>query len=270
MMRSLIRLIRPDYPFTALERLILDAVVQATCDATQQRLRTQIAVINRVQRLAKGKEVDLYCMRRGRAQFPDALLFPLLGELDLADVHFVVDGGSQPNSARVSMVDGQLFSMVFSRPPGGTSRFAKYLRVIKVNLWRDPSEIEPEIALTAEASAKTVAFDGSPANPPGNIPSSIWKAWNSELNSGRIDAALPDDYLQVLSAWTGSGGLIIYDPRHIRLVACDEANYYVLAEKEGRSGFAVIQGGNMPRLFRLDYEAGTSTEVGRSLAAVIL
>jgi hypothetical protein len=97
---------------------ILQAVVSRTDDKIGRRLQRQIEVVNKVQRICDGKEVNLYRMRYGKVAFDDSLRFPNApAELLLARVDLRLPNGKATLTAKVWMAEGRLFSMEFNMPP---------------------------------------------------------------------------------------------------------------------------------------------------------
>ena len=249
--------------FTPFERAVLDSVTQALAQSAQDRFRAQLRAINHVQRFAKGKEVNLYCLRQGRPCFPEKLLFPLRDELELARVEFTVDRDEQ-STASVRMVNGRIFSLVFARSPHSSVHRQAGVYVTRVRLWTDPSvPNSARVDGMSEGDNRSLRV-ASPA------PSDhVQLAWRHQLEQGCVDARMPQDYLEVLGTPVLQNGFVVHDPTHLRLIATNACNFYILAEKEGLWGFGVIQGSDDGELYCLDFESGAMSRVGLSLAFVL-
>jgi hypothetical protein len=103
------------YPF---ERAAISEVAARLGEAGH-KLRQQIDTINKVHRLVSGKEVNLYRMRGGRPDFDDALrLTGVNDEALLATVWLKHPGGlASALKLEIWLVDGQLFSLIYDKPP---------------------------------------------------------------------------------------------------------------------------------------------------------
>ncbi|MET0255456.1 MAG: hypothetical protein ABW193_06660 [Luteibacter sp.] len=231
---------KPADIFTLVERDVLDAVLSAMNPPLRDHFRVQLDVINHVQRLTRGKEVNLYCLHRGRPDFPERLLFPVRDELEVAKVDFAVDDSDSRNSVSVRMVGGRLFSLIFAKPPARTVSHAR-VHVEKVRLRAD-------LALEHETNVEL---------------------WGRQLAEGIVDARLPEDYLPLLATSMRHEGFVIHDPIHVRFVALDAFNCYIIAECDDRIGLGVIHGSDDGKLYRIDYETGVIVDVGQSLAVAL-
>jgi hypothetical protein len=233
--------------FTPLERSVVDAVLHATPGGPREQLLAQVQAMNRIQRFSHGKEVNLYCLRHGRPAFPERLLFSVLDELELARVTFTTGDGRKERSASVRMVNGRLFSIIFAQPPGNAARGPSSVRVTGVRLGVDPNRLRP-----GHYPAERAAGDapGEPGQP---------------MPRGPIDALLPADYLEVLSMPQEAHGFVIHDPEHLRLVALDSFNCYILAERGDQMGVGIIQGREDGELHILDFAKGSVRPAGHRL-----
>ncbi len=98
------------------------------------RLRRQIEVINHIQRLYDGKEVDLYQMRFGKAAFDDSLRFPdAADEVLLASVSLKLANIEATLKADVWLAGGRIFSLELNEAP------KRYFAGIKLR------EAQPEV-----------------------------------------------------------------------------------------------------------------------------
>jgi hypothetical protein len=103
------------YPF---ERRILEEVICRLGTQNGLLLQRQIDIINKIQRLRGGKEVNLYQMRYGKAVFDDNLRFPNApDEVLLACVNLRLPNDPMKLKVKVWMVQGRLFSLEYNKPP---------------------------------------------------------------------------------------------------------------------------------------------------------
>jgi hypothetical protein len=102
-----------------IEMRILEEVCQRLSKDAGEILKNQIALINKVQRLDKSREVNLYHLKNGRPSFPDGALFPnKQEEFQLATLHLRDPQSGHESKVKVWMVKGHVFSLEFSAPPG--------------------------------------------------------------------------------------------------------------------------------------------------------
>lgn len=114
-LKSLLRRRNDFFPF---ERAILDAVFSRMTDETRMLLLRQVEVINTIQRLSDGKEVNLYRTRLGKADFDNTLRLPNSPtELLIATVHLKKPSSKTTLKADVWMAEGRLFSLEFNISP---------------------------------------------------------------------------------------------------------------------------------------------------------
>lgn len=59
-----------------IEAQIIEALASALNGKAGDLLRSQVALINKVQRLDQDREVDFYHIEKGKPMFPDIALFP--------------------------------------------------------------------------------------------------------------------------------------------------------------------------------------------------
>lgn len=132
------------YPF---EEAILQSVVAQMDDVAGLRLKRQIDVMNKVQRIGDGREVNLYCMKNGKPAFDDSLRFPNApAESMLASVVVRLPDNESKLTAKVWLAEGRLFSIEFTTPPKKFFRGIDLRNVLPVNvevdLGRGPFEHE--------------------------------------------------------------------------------------------------------------------------------
>jgi hypothetical protein len=102
----------------AIETRIIDAVAAALPKDAASVLRSQVSLVNKVQRIDQDREVDFYHMEKGKPTFPDTALFPnRADEFEIARVHLTdIETGHQ-SEVTVSLVKGHLFCIEFSHTP---------------------------------------------------------------------------------------------------------------------------------------------------------
>lgn len=212
---------------TAAEKQVLTAVSTKLTPTAGRLFNEQLEQINLVQRLADGKEVNLYAMRRGKPFIEDRFLFPLRSEAKLATVEMDAGDGQKAFKVEVWLANGHVFSIGFNKPP---QKFLEQgANVTKVEILRDPmmpaSDEDVVDAKRREEVLKT------------------------------IQSKLPDEYLQ----WVGDGKEVsfnewtIYGVPKIRKIPQRDGNYYLLAEREGMGAVGIKEDETSGQLYYLDY-----------------
>lgn len=229
----------------------MDAGLCALPAGPREQVLAQVQAMNRIQRFSQGKEVNLYCLRHGRPAFPEHLLFPVRDEVELARVTFTADDASKKRSASVRMVNGRIFSIVFAQPPSRPAHGPCNVQVTGVLLGVDPDHLR---ARRDQAERAT-----------GDVPGEL----SQPLAHGPDDAKLPADYSEVLDRPAEAHGFVIHDPDHLRLVALDSFNCYILAERGDRLGIGIIQGRKDGELYILDFANGAVRPAGHSLIVAL-
>lgn len=101
-----------------IEARIIETTASALGGRAGDLLRSQVALINKVQRLDQDREVDFYHIEKGKPMFPEAVLFPNRAEeFELAKLHVTDMATGHQTKAVVSAVRGHLFCIEFSHPP---------------------------------------------------------------------------------------------------------------------------------------------------------
>jgi hypothetical protein len=99
------------------ELVVLDAVADVLAPPSRERFETQLASFALVQRHLDGREVNCYPSKRGPQVRDPAIAFPNRGEdVRLATARLVASSGIAV-TARIHLVTGFLFQIVFSRAP---------------------------------------------------------------------------------------------------------------------------------------------------------
>jgi len=124
------------------EKAVLEAVLSHMDDETRLKLKRQIEVVNNVQRLSDGKEVNLYRTRFGRVTFDDRLrIANAPPELLLARVDLGLPNKKPKLTAKVWMAEGRLFSLEFNIAPSqffaGISLRDTRPEIVDVNIFHE-------------------------------------------------------------------------------------------------------------------------------------
>jgi len=226
-------------------------------------LEQQVASVNKVQRLWRGKEVNLYTKHHGVvARHPETRFENQSMEVLLATVQLSGRGSTCGVwRAEVWLVEGYLFQIMFDHVP---PRSRCHLDIHKVTVWIDPTvpakgdshkQRHEPLSLPDWIAARRV----TDATPP--LAGNVRLQWLE-----RIDAALPADYLELTQAANGLtvDGWRVHGPTEVREVAGIPDNYYVLAE-EPASGIVVVRRGGDRGLYLLGNENDSPQSVGLSL-----
>ena len=263
------------YPF---EKRIIEEVEARLNSEGCSRLQQQVEAINKIQRLADGKEVNLYQMRNGKPAFDEKLRFPDgRTEALLASARLVHPENGTKLEVKIWLVKGKLFSLEFNKSPKqffvDSSLDSIQPEIIDVKIRFDPMHPPPistdkpidESALTGwlrEWHAK-----GQVAGLHASLPKSEQATY---LDS--IDALLPPDYLELVAETEGVelAACVVYGLAGIRHVVLPEATYYMLAEIEGLGALAVKDGNRNAELYFLHYEDNDARPVGTSFQKAIV
>lgn len=102
--------------FTDFESRVLSALSAILSAAEMDRLRERVKRINLVQRLDGGREVNAFALRGGKPVLDeDTRIDSSIGERAVAKVTIEGAAGTA-NTARVWLVEGNLFSIEFDEP----------------------------------------------------------------------------------------------------------------------------------------------------------
>jgi hypothetical protein len=91
------------------ESCILNAVAAALGAEWKTLYASQLACINKVQRLLKWNEIEFYCMRLFKVRWPESVLFENRGEFALASG--VLQANALQATVSVFAVNGHVFSL---------------------------------------------------------------------------------------------------------------------------------------------------------------
>lgn len=262
------------YPY---ESRILEEVKSRLGEESRTRFERQIQVINKVQRLADGKEVNLYQMRHGKPAFDDSLRFPNTADEELlATITLSGANSGGKLKADVWLANGRLFSLTFNRSPkqffAGSSLKAAKAEIADVRIWLDPMHPYPvNVNTLFDTSALTGWLrewyaKGYVADLHAPLPLSERAAYLA-----RIDAQLPSDYLELVAQTEGARlmAFIVYGVRGVRQVVWPEANYYIVAEMESLGALAVKDGDRTAELYLLHYEDNDTRSMGTTFQKAV-
>ncbi|WP_143133410.1 hypothetical protein [Pseudoduganella namucuonensis] len=247
-------------------------------DSAGSRLLRQAEVVNKVQRLSNGKEVNLYQIRYGKPAFDDDLRFPNApDEALLANVTLSRSNSPAKLRAEVWLAKGRLFSLVFNVPPSqfyaGMDLDTLRGEIEDVRICFNP--MQPHVVEECEP-VDASAFTGwlREWHAQGRVVS--LRAPSSQMERetylGCIDALLPGDYLELLAQTDGAriGVCAVFGVREIRRIVLPDAIFYVLAEVDGVAGLGVKNGGRDATIYRLRYEDGERRAMGSSLQYALI
>ncbi len=209
------------------ESRVITAVSSKLPSAARQLFDAQINQVNRIQRHPSGKEANFYTLRRGKPSLEERFLFPLRTETLLATVHLNLGQDKKPLRAEVWLVNGHVFSVDFNKTPGKPSE--NEIHVDNVEILRDPM-----IAESANSASE---------------------AKRREEVLATIHSKLPAEYLQVVGEGKGVSinDWAVSGVQDIRKVVQRDANYYLLAEKEGMGAVGIKEDESSGQLYYLDY-----------------
>lgn len=140
---------------SALEKMILDCVERNFDDFLRDSWNRQIKLINKVQRLPEGIEVNFYRMKSGRPNFNEDLAFPnKTAELLVAKVQVELSGMEKLN-ANIWCVKGFLFSIEYDG--GGVNYFEEAAGMKPQPAFRLVCELTADLAATCPNKKSALA-----------------------------------------------------------------------------------------------------------------
>ncbi len=263
--------------FYSFETRIINEVKSRLEDGGASQLQRQVEAINKIQRLAKGKEVNLYQMRHGKATFDDSLRFPdAADEALLASISLTGPDQRSKLKAEVWLAKGRLFSLVFNKSPkqffAGANLRSVQPEIADVKIWFDP--MRPH-SVGADNSVDASALTGwlrewDAKGRVAGLHAPLSEAERS-VYLARIDAQLPPDYIELVAQTEGAklAACVVYGVAGIRRIVWPEANYYIVAEIEGLGALAVKDGDRNAELYLLHYEDNGAQLVGTSFQKAV-
>jgi hypothetical protein len=256
------------YPF---EAAAVEQVIARLSEESGTRLRKQVQSINKIQRLSAGKEVNLYKIRHGKPAFDNALRFTSTEEESLlATVNLVDPGGGKARlKVELWMVGGWLFSLLFNKPPKeffvGSHIHTVQPTIADVKIWFDPMLLDNVVQQETSTSLRgwLAAWEKDGKVSELQVPLIADKR---KAVLERIDAALPADYLELLSQTDGLtvGAYVIHGAGKVRKIVTEGFNYYVLAETS-YCGLVVQEGSADGEVGLLNYEDDSLRPIARPM-----
>lgn len=251
------------YPF---ELVLLQAAEAALGGEAGRRLAAQVVAVNKIQRLGDGREVNLYQMRGGGPAPDPGLAFPTGEEIKLASAVLAAPQGGRMK-AELWLVRGSLFSLEFSKAPAaffGPDWKQAVPTVEEFKLWLDPLQ-PPQSAAAPALSGWLAQWQAAGRLTRSHAPLA---AQERAQHLARLDAVLPEDYLDLLAQSEGAqfDGWKVLGAAAIRTLELEDGvNYHLLAESEAQGALAVRAGQRDGQLYLLDYEDNTAEAAGNSL-----
>ncbi len=264
------------YPF---EFSLIDAVKSKLEAESSGVLQRQLDAINKVQRLADGKAVNLFCMHHGKPAFDENLRFKnSADEALLASGNFVGPDKISTMKVELWLAKGRLFSLEYSKSP---EQFfgSKNLRLVQSNvsdlkIWLDPARSHPPEPSIGADEFFLSGWDDDWLSQihPVRTQKPISPAQQTSILA-QIDAQLPLDYLDFVTRTDGvqlSNGKI-YGLSGVRKVPGSEVSYYILAEIEGLGAISVREGRpGDGSLYFISYEGEPERLLGSSFKDALL
>lgn len=220
-------------PFRSYEKAILESVANCLSGTARDLFLVQMRSVNKVQRHAKDKEVNLYCMKGGKAFLDESVRFKnRSGDLLLATALLRIEEGIKPIRVEVWISNGRLFSMTFDQSPSALVRQSS-AAVTDTKLHADPCTV-------------------------GMTPPEVPDA-----------RSLPPEYQGILNQTPSRliNGWRLNTPEELRKVIQPERNYLVLAEKDGVGVIAVPDSEQNAASYFLSYEDDVPIKIETSLLA---
>jgi hypothetical protein len=121
--------------FTPVEERLLAEFTKLLPSGVAEKVQSQIAAFNRVQRLLDWTEVNFYHLRRGKPAWEEVERCADKSELNVAEIRFLV--GDKSFRARFKFVEGHLFSLVI-RPSIKPYAFAVITKIVEAKLLANP------------------------------------------------------------------------------------------------------------------------------------
>jgi len=241
--------------FRDYELAILKAVESKLESDARDIFNKHIECVNKIQRLSKDKEVNMYFIKGGKAYFDDSLRFPLKSpDIKLATVILTpIENIKKPLKAEIWMTMGQVFSITFNKSPKHLND--QEIKIDSISIWENPMRSEPvEFSETSPEQLKQWlgksenTFEIKNVKPPLSA-----NKINQKLKSS--DCIFPHDWLEMLKI--SDGFLInkynIYGLSEMRHVISEDSEMVILAEKEGVNSLAVNRTVNDGHIYYIDH-----------------
>jgi hypothetical protein len=191
------------------ELVVLDAVNDVLAPPARERFDAQLASFALVQRHLDGREVNCYPARRGSQVRDPALAFPNRGDdVRLATVQLRSKSGPSV-SARVHLVHGFLFQIVFSKAPG---------------ILGNPGAIDVDVRLEVDPMLEG---DGREA---------------AARHLAELPTAIRAEYAELLAEHESIGGASLLPPEELYDVELPDGTFIVVAVVDGEGVIGVPVG----------------------------
>ncbi|MBX9878153.1 MAG: hypothetical protein K2Y22_06800 [Candidatus Obscuribacterales bacterium] len=216
------------HKFSAVETLVLEAVGGLLTITWKEIYDYQLSRVNKIQRHANDKEVNLYCVEFGKVvPLPESDMLPnIKTEYPLASVSIVDSQTNVEIKAIVWVATRRIFSINFDKSPNSLSR---NISVSKAKLLTDLS--------SGESSTDHLK-----------------------------DFVLPQDYLDLVrNGDTTINGWQVLAPINTRIVVQEEKNLCILAIRNESAYIGVHEGDQTGGLFLIDFETDEEAQLGNSL-----
>ena len=261
------------YPF---EVAVIEKVVACLGGDAGFKLQRQVEEINKIQRLSEGKEVNLYKMSGGRPSFDDGLSFGGIDDEALLATVSLTGSATKKGLLKIELwlVYGRLFSLVSNKKPSEffmTEQLdAVQPTITDVKIWLDPMRPEKILPCEADISLSGWLYEWQKQGSVSDLRAPLTPKERMDALK-RIDAALPADYVEMLSQSDGLkiGEYQIYGAMGLRKIVTEDANYYALAESGLQRGLVVKENSADSELFLLDYEEDSIRPIGKSLQEAV-
>lgn len=225
--------------FLPYEKAILSAVQSHLSIDAQNIFYKQISLINKVQRLSKNKEINMYCKKGWKIRFDDTLRFPLdLPEVKLAKVKIKFNDDSNQTyktiNAEIWLVEGHVFSITFNISP------LPYLKnsfdIVRVEILEDP--MQKTMISTINEVDTSFIYAWIKQNFPNLEIEKVFAPLLPELINKKLkefDCVFPDDWLELLRYCDGFklDKCSVYGLHDARQVNTDENQLIVITEGFG-------------------------------------
>ncbi len=260
--------------FTPLERVLIQALIEALPADASQLLRAQVAQVKKVERL--GNWCEVWCIYRRRLSargIDDPDEFPVKRELELARIHFRVAGHEGQWEARFFAVGGRFRTLLIRPSPRPVSECAE-IEIVNVELRGDPMDViavtrkdDEVVKLTGWVREWFERYDGSDVAPPLDE-----KAVCNAVAA--IEASLPMEYWELQKQ---TDGMTLYGNSHVVIfgfLGIDEIHleaddFYRLAEIIDDGGLAVRRRDYTGTVYFLSYSGADPEPVSRSFRRAV-
>jgi len=238
------------------ESIVLECLINGLDEESGQILRKQIKSINKIQRFSKGKEANLYCLRRGKSAFDESLNFNFdVDQVIMATVDLHNELTGEKIKTKFWLVSGHLFSIQFSRPPKSLTKgkgnvVASGLRII-LNPMKKPQPVEVSVT-----EKEVIAALGIEAIEIRSLRSDVLHDEELKQSIAAQQDELPSELLNFysLGVSVNIASVGIHSISKIRSIVYDRYSIKVLAEDIKERLLCVVEGKEGYFLFRYDMD----------------